>query len=175
MENTSATTLGDFALHDERSLLDSSPDWLIAHELAHQWWGDLVTCRSWSHLWLNEGFASYAEALWAEHSEGADAYAYDMLHKSRGAISGGRSRPIIDRRYPNPDSMFDGRAYPKGAFLLHMLRRQLGEEAFWRSIKSYATEYQFQSVETSDFRKVLERETGRDLERFFYDWAERSG
>jgi aminopeptidase N len=175
MEHTSATTLGPDTLHDQRALIDHSPDNVIAHELAHQWWGDLVTCRSWAHLWLNEGFATFAEALWAEHAEGADAYAYAIYGEARSALAGGRSRPVLDRRYPNPDAMFDARAYPKGAIIVHMLRCRLGEDAFWRALQSYANTYRLQSVETSDLRKVLERETGYDLERFFYDWTERPG
>src|SRR5262249_22991058 len=150
-------------------------DGLIAHELAHQWWGDLLTCRDWSHLWLNEGFASYAEALWDEHSKGPDAYAYNMMQKARGAIAGGKTRPVVDRRYADPNAMFDSRAYPKGAWVLHMLRQRVGEEAFWKSVQRYGNEHRLKSVETADFRKTLERETGRDLERFFYDWTERPG
>jgi aminopeptidase N len=173
MENTSATTLIDSALQDERSILDEDSDWLISHEMAHQWWGDLVTCRDWSDVWLNEGFASYAEALWDEHHKGKDDYAYNMWLKADGAISGGKDRPVIDHRYPAPWSMFDGRAYPKGAWLLHMLRQRLGEDAFWKCIQTYGNTYRLQSIETSDFRKVLERETGRDLDRFFYDWTQR--
>jgi aminopeptidase N len=175
MENTSATTLHDRVLHDERSMLDSSPDALISHELAHQWWGDLVTCRDWAHIWLNEGFATYAEALWDEHNLGADKYAYTMLLKGRQAIAGGRDRPIVDRRYSAPFAMFDARAYPKGGYVLHMLRRKLGEDVFWHCIQAYGKEHRHQSVETADFRKTLERETGRSLERFFYDWTERAG
>jgi aminopeptidase N len=174
MENTSATTMGDRILQDERSLLDRSPDWIVAHEMAHQWWGDLVTCRDWSHLWLNEGFASYAEALWAEHSRGAHEYAYNMYEKAAGAISANR-RPVMDRHYTSPDAMFDGRSYPKGAWLLHMLRLRLGDDMFWKGIQRYGTEYRLQSAETSDLRRVLERVSGRDLERFFYDWTERAG
>jgi aminopeptidase N len=175
MENTSATTLTEYALHDQRSMLDGTPDGLISHELGHQWWGDLLTCRDWSHLWLNEGFASYCEALWAEHAEGADEYAYEMWHKSRGAIEGGKDRPVVDRRYPFPDAMFDSRAYPKGAFILHMLRHRLGEDVFWKAIQKYGMDHRLQSVETVDFRKTLEEVSGRDLERFFYDWTERAG
>ncbi len=175
MENTSATTLTDRALHDERALLDSSPDSLIAHELAHQWWGDLVTCRDWSHLWLNEGFASYAEALWAEHKLGADEYQYNMLLKGRAAMAGDKERPMVDRRYPFPRSMFDARAYPKGAFVLHMLRQRLGEELFWKGIKRHGTDHRLQSVDTHDFQRSMEVESGRDLERYFYDWTERAG
>jgi aminopeptidase N len=174
MENTSATTLGDF-LQDERSILNDNPDWVIAHELAHQWWGDLLTCRDWAHLWLNEGFASYAECMWAEHTGSRDAYDYNLYQKSGGAIEGGKNRPIVDRRYPNPGSMFDGRAYPKGAWVLHMLRRRVGDEPFWKSFQRYANGHRLKSVETSDFRRAVEAETGRDLERFFYDWTERAG
>jgi aminopeptidase N len=175
MENTSATTLTDRALHDERAMLDSSPDSLIAHELAHQWWGDMVTCRDWAHLWLNEGFASYSEALWDEHKLGADEYQATMLRKSRQAVAGGKERPVVDRRYAFPRSMFDARAYPKGAFVLHMLRQRLGEEAFWRGVQEYGRRNRFRSVETVELRRALESASGRDLERFFYDWTERPG
>jgi aminopeptidase N len=174
MEHTSATTLGEY-LQDERSILNDNPDWIIAHELAHQWWGDLLTCRDWAHLWLNEGFASYAECVWAEHTDGRDGYDYNVYQKSGGAISGGKKRPVVDRRYPSPDSMFDERAYPKGAWVLHMLRRRLGDEAFWKSIRRYAEAHRLKSVETPDFRRALEAESGRHLERFFYDWTERPG
>jgi aminopeptidase N len=175
MENTSATTLTERALHDERAFLDSSPDSLIAHELAHQWWGDMVTCRDWSHLWLNEGFASYAEALWDEHKKGRDDYAYTILVKSRTALAGTKERPVVDRRYPFPRDMFDARSYPKGAFVLHMLRQRLGEDAFWKGMQRYGTDHRLQSVETADFRRTHEKVSGRDLERFFYDWTERPG
>jgi aminopeptidase N len=175
MENTSATTMGERVLLDKRSLLDRTSESIVSHELAHQWWGDMVTCRDWSHTWLNEGFASYAEALWDEHSRGRDDYAYNMDRKAVRAIRGGKERPVLDRRYPNPQSMFDDRSYPKGAWVVHMLRNRLGDEAFWKGIRRYATENQFRSVETFDLRRTLERATGRDLERFFYDWVERPG
>jgi aminopeptidase N len=175
MENTSATTLTESGLLDERSLLDGDSDGLISHELGHQWWGDLVTCKDWAHIWLNEGFASYCEVLWDEHRHGADEAAYNLWQKRHGAVAGGKSRPIVDRRYPNPDSMFDGRAYPKGAWVLHMLRKQLGDDVFFKGLRVYGTENGHRSVETGDFRKVMERVSGRDLERFFYDWTERPG
>jgi aminopeptidase N len=175
MENTSATTLTDRALHDARAALDSSPDGLIAHELAHQWWGDLITCRDWAHIWLNEGFATFAEVLWMEHSKGTEEAAYLLLQKARSAQKGGKERPVVDRRYSSAVSMFDARAYPKGAWVLHMLRHRVGEEAFWQALRRYGTEHRLKSVETSDFRKTFERETGHNLERFFYDWTERPG
>ena len=132
MENTTATTLNDYALLDERALLDGDVDGLVSHELAHQWWGDLVTCKDWAHIWLNEGFASYCEILWEEHRHGADGAQLELLAKLHSAVRGDKDRPIVDRRYPNPDSMFDARAYPKGAWVLHMLRKQLGEDVFWK-------------------------------------------
>jgi aminopeptidase N len=175
MENTSATTMGDRILRDQRSLLDRTAESVVSHELAHQWFGDMLTCRDWSHTWLNEGFASYAEALWDQHSRGRDEYAYNMDGKAKRAIRAGKERPVLDRRYPSAQSMFDDRSYPKGAWIVHMLRNRLGEEAFWKGIQRYATEHQFKSVETFDLRRSLERTTGRDLERFFYDWVERPG
>lgn len=176
MEHTGATTLYSRVMHDKRALLDSSPDRLIAHELGHQWWGDLVTCRDWAHLWLNEGFATYCEVLWYEHKLNRDERDYLLYSKSRSARSGvALKRPIVDRRYPHPRDMFDSRAYPKGGWVLHMLRNRLGDDAFFRAIQRYGTVYAYQTAETSDLRKVFERLTGASLERFFYDWTERAG
>jgi aminopeptidase N len=163
-------------MHDERALLASSPDWLIAHELGHQWWGDLVTCKDWSHLWLNEGFATYCEVLWAEHKHGADQRDYRLLEKSRAARSGtALKRPIVDRRYTEPWSMFDARVYPKGGWVLHMLRRRVGDPSFFLALKRYGTVFAYQTAETADLRQTLERLLGVSLERFFYDWTERAG
>lgn len=177
MENTTATTLTERALLTERAAVDQDAEGLIAHELAHQWWGDLVTCRDWAHLWLNEGWASFCEVLWDEHARGNDQAALNLLAKARGVIGSGtaRERPIVDRRYPSPMTMFDARAYPKGAWVLHMLRAKLGDDLFWKGVKAYATEHRLKSVETSDFRRTMERVSGMNLERFFYDWTERPG
>jgi aminopeptidase N len=174
MENTSATSLYGRVMHDERALLDGTPDWLIAHELGHQWWGDLVTCKDWSHLWLNEGFATYCEIMWAEHYSGIDEAHYRLIDKSRSARSGAAlTRPIVDRRYAKPSAMFDSRAYPKGGWVLHMLRSQLGDEDFYRGLQRYGTVYAYQTAETSDLRQVFEKLYGVSLERFFHDWTER--
>jgi len=176
MENTSATTLTETVLHDERAMLDSSPDWLIAHELGHQWWGDLLTCKDWSHLWLNEGFATYCEVLWAEHKLGRDERDYRLYQKSIRARSGNaQKRPVVDRRYPSPSDMFDVRAYPKGGWVLHMLRHRLGDDDFFLALKRYGSLYAHRTVETTDLRQTFEQLTGRSLERFFYDWTERPG
>lgn len=176
MENTSATTLYYRALHDERAAVDSSPDWLIAHELAHQWWGDLVTCKDWTHLWLNEGFATYSESLWAEHSLGREERDWHLLEDNiLGRSGSAKSRPIVDRHYPDPGSMFDVRVYPKGAWVLHMLRSRLGDEDFFRGLQRYGTIMAYQTAETADLRQTFERLYGVSLERFFHDWTERPG
>ncbi|HID23650.1 MAG TPA: hypothetical protein EYP14_14810 [Planctomycetaceae bacterium] len=176
MENTSATTLHRRVMHDRRASLDSSPDRLIAHELGHQWWGDLVTCKDWSHLWLNEGFATYCEVLWTEHKLGRDERDYLLYQKSRSARTGpAETRPVVDRRYPTAASMFDTRAYPKAGWVLHMLRCRLGDEDFFEGLKQYGTRFAYRTVETSDFRKVMEQVSALSLERFFYDWTERPG
>jgi aminopeptidase N len=175
MENTGATTLNERTLHDARAHLDYSSEGLVAHELAHQWYGDLLTCRDWAHVWLNESFATYFDALWTEHSRGVEDYAYELFGNSEGGMRGGKRRPILDRRYPTPDSMFDGRVYPKGSCVLHMLRRQLGERAFWEGIQRYTRTHKDSGVETSDLRRALERASGRGLERFFRQWLERPG
>jgi aminopeptidase N len=176
MENTSATTLVDTVMHDERALIDSTPDWLIAHELAHQWWGNLVTCKDWSHLWLNEGFASYSEILWAEHKLGRDEAHYELMKDHRRARTGAAlTRPIVDRRYVDPGAMFDERSYPKGAWTLHMLRHRVGDAEFLTALKRFATAYAYRTAESSDLRIIFEDLTGVALERFFHDWTERAG
>lgn len=175
MENTSATTLGTGSLHDERAHLDYSADGLIAHELAHQWFGDLVTCKDWSHLWLNEGFASFMEPIWYEHDLGKEEYDYAIFQDMRAAIRGGKERSVMDRFYRHPDDMFDSRSYPKGAAILHMLRRRLGDERFWAGVREYLIAHQHQPVDSHMFRARLEAVSGRSLERFFYDWLERPG
>ncbi|MBE7505465.1 MAG: M1 family metallopeptidase [Planctomycetia bacterium] len=175
MENTSATTLMEGTLHDDRAHLDGDSDGLVAHELAHQWWGDLLTCRDWAHIWLNEGFATYFEALWDEHHNGPDEFAINMHRKAGGAIGGGRDKPIVWPGYKDPDEQFDSRAYPKGAWVVHMIRRRLGDEMFWKAINLYTTRNRHQNVETIDLRRAIEDASGESFGRFFYDWTERPG
>ncbi|MHC4550685.1 MAG: M1 family aminopeptidase [Planctomycetota bacterium] len=174
MENTSATTLNERTLHDERAHLDFRSDGLVAHELAHQWFGDLLTCRDWAHTWLNEGFASYFEALWAEHDLGPDEFRHNLLGKLRGALSAKRL-PIIHRAYGHPWDQFDSRAYPKGAWVLHMLRHRLGDDVWWEAINRYVERHAHTTVETVDWRKAVEEVSGRSFERFFHDWTARPG
>jgi len=175
MENTSATTLNERTLHDERASVDFSSDGLVAHELAHQWFGDLLTCKEWAHTWLNEGFATYFEALWAEHNQGDAEFRNNMQGKARSAIRGGKDKPVVWNRYKGPWEQFDARAYPKGAWILHMIRRRLGDEDWWRAVNHYVTKHRNQCVETTDLRVAIEEATGRSFERFFYDWTARPG
>jgi len=175
MENTSATTLGTRTLHDARAHLDRSSDGLVSHELAHQWFGDLVTCKDWAHLWLNEGFATYATAVWSEYDLGRDEYDYQIYGNMKGALRGAKEKPVVDRAYENPGEMFDARSYPKGSSILHMLRERVGDADFWGSVQAYLKAYAHTPVETSDFRKIVESTTGRSLERFFHDWTRRAG
>lgn len=175
MENTGATTLNESTLHDARAHLDFSSDGLVAHELAHQWFGDLITCRDWAHIWLNEGFATYFEALWDEENNGGDVFLYNMWNKAKSGKRAGKHLPILHRGYSHPDAVFDGRAYPKGSWVLHQLRGRLGDKAFWTGIRLYVRRHQYSTVDSSDLRKAFEDATGFSLERFFYDAVERKG
>jgi len=186
MENTSVTTLFSTAIledptvEQDRRRLDS----LIAHELGHQWFGDLLTCNSWDHIWLNEGFATYMEALWWEASEGYDdGYLFDIWENNRSSAGRDKApkqglRPgMVSRDYDAPDDVFRRRSnpYPKGASILHMLRSKLGDEAFFAGLRGYVDRYKFKTVETGDFRKAMEDSSGLSLERFFEQWAFRPG
>jgi len=174
MENTSATTLTERTLHDERAHLDHSSDGLVAHELAHQWFGDLLTCRDWAHTWLNESFATYFEALWAEHDLGRDEFYLNLLGKLRSA-RGAKKLPIVHHTYTDPWQQFDSRTYPKGAWVLHMIRRRLGDGIWWEVINRYVETRAHTGVETIDFRKAIEEISGHSFERFFHDWTARPG
>ena len=177
MENTSATTLTDLTLLDERAALDHDVEALVSHELAHQWWGDLLTCREWSEGWLNEGFASYFEYVWREHAKGRDAADLELLADTDGYLSeaGRYQRPVVCRQYDEPIHLFDAHLYDKGARVLHMLRHHLGDGAFWRAINHYATKHARGSVETRDLARAIEEVTGRDVERMLDRWIGRPG
>lgn len=176
MENTTLTILTDGTLFDDSTENLRSSEGLVAHELAHQWFGDLVTCKDWSHLWLNEGFASYFEALYREHKEGDEAFRYAMLGKQGGWINNPSDQtPIANREYDRPMQQFSFRAYPKAAWVLHMIRSQIGEELFRQVMKTYLARHAFQSVGTEDFNRVLEEITGRSFDQFFDQYVYHGG
>jgi aminopeptidase N len=179
MENISATTQTDLIIHDARTELDHTSDSIQSHELAHQWFGDLVTCRSWSDIWLNESFATYFQALWDEYKFGHDEFLYSDIGEDHDKYfeswSEGQRRPIVTKNYSDPDAVFDNYAYQRGAAVLHMLRKQLGDDAWWRVINHYLTKYRHQPVETEQFRIAIEEVTGQSMDRFFDQWLYRMG
>jgi aminopeptidase N len=178
MENTTATTLTDAVLFDERAALDHDMEALVAHELAHQWFGDLLTCRDWGQGWLNEGFATYSEYLWREHAEGRDAAALELVDWADqyfGEDARRYRRPIATNVYDEPIDVFDHHLYEKGGLVLHMLRQVLGEEAFWTAIPHYVKKHAQGSVETRDLSRAIEESTGRNLDWFFEQWIHKAG
>jgi aminopeptidase N len=178
MENTTATTQTDRTLHDERAHLDFSSDPLVAHELAHQWFGDLLTCRDWSQAWLNESFATFFEGVFREADLGHDEYLYDVFEWVKRYLKEDRERyrrPIVCNDYRDPIELFDRHLYEKGGAVLHMLRGELGEARFWRSIRRYVRDNTGRSVETIDLIRAIEQATGRNMRAFFDRWIFREG
>jgi aminopeptidase N len=178
MENTTATTMYEHVLLDERAALDISSDDLVAHELAHQWFGDYVTCRAWYEGWLNEGFATFFEHVWREKHLGRDEYAFGVkgdLEAYLAEAHGRYRRPIVCQDYDSALDLFDRHLYEKGGLVLHALRLELGDETFWRGIRSYLTQHARSVVETRDLQRALEDVSGRGLGRFFEQWVYKPG
>ncbi|MEL7472797.1 MAG: M1 family aminopeptidase [Planctomycetota bacterium] len=182
MENTSATTMFGTAIYGEEHTDDTDLDGLIAHELGHQWFGDMITCRSWQHIWLNEGWATYTESIWFEARDGRDGYDADTLTNfdrvtDRDEANWPHQQPMASRQYRHPWEVFrrEANPYPKGASTLHMLRRKLGDDVFFAGVRRYVDEHKFGEVETADFRRSMEAASGESLERFFHQWVFRPG
>src|SRR5919198_4802674 len=178
MENASCTTLTVDTLHDKKAHLDFTSDHLVSHELAHQWFGDLVTCRDWQHIWLNEGFATYCEALYWEDSRGIDEFQYYIMQTADDYFDEANSRykrPIVTNVYKHPDDLFDRHTYEKGGCILHMLRNYIGDKYFKRALKTYLERYANSVADTDDLRKILELESGISLQQFFDQWVFRAG
>jgi aminopeptidase N len=177
MENITATTLTSSTIHDERAHLDVSSDGLVAHELAHQWWGNLLTCRSWEHAWLNEGFATYFTALYFEYAKGKDEFQFNVYNMQRSARFADMTdkKPTVWNRYFDPTDVFGPHIYQRGGAILNMLRFVLGDELFWKAINYYAHKYAFQNVETNDFKIAIEDATGYNLKWFFDQWLYKAG
>jgi aminopeptidase N len=178
MENTSATTLttrGLVAPGLAPELRRGSDD-LDSHELAHQWFGDLVTCRDWANIWLNEGFATYFEHYWAEQRYGADEAAYEFWKDQAGWFRQKRLYPvpIVTRNFE--DSIeFAGNVYDKGGWVLKMLRTKLGDEDFFRGLHYYLETYRGQNVVTADLEKAIDHSTATNVDHFFHQWIWRAG
>jgi len=177
-ESTSATAMGERVAVDERAELDFPSLGIVSHELAHQWWGDLVTLRTWSEAWINESFGTYSDYLYLEHALGPDEGAVNLLNKKNAYLREARERyvrPIVFNRYESPPDVFDAHSYPKGACVLHMLRAILGDEAFFRTLSAFLHENEFQVVDTRDFMKTVKNVTGRNLDWFFEQWLFKPG
>jgi aminopeptidase N len=178
MENSSCTTLTQDTLHDKKAHADFSSDYLVSHELAHQWFGDLVTCRDWQHVWLNEGFATYCEALYWEKSRGADEFLHYVVQNADDYFEEASTRymrPIVTKVYKHPDELFDRHTYEKAGCVLHMLRSTVGDTHFRRALKTYLQRFANGTAETDDLRRMFELETGRSLQQFFDQWLYRAG
>ena len=178
MENTGATTQTALTLHDERAHLDFSSDPLVSHELAHQWFGDLLTCRDWSQAWLNESFATYFEALFCEHDKGADEFHAELWANADIYFEEDRDhyrRAICTKTFKHPSDMFDRHLYEKGSLVLHMLRYQLGESGFWKAIHTYVADNRAKTVETGDLLAAIQKATGRNMAKFFDQWIYKGG
>ena len=178
MEHTTAATQTDACLIDKQAFLDHDLDTLVAHELAHQWFGDLVTCAEWPHAWLNEGFATYCEVVFLEADKGHDEALYELLQNRRVYLdedSGRYRRPIVCRTYTDPWTIFDRHLYEKGCWILHMLHLELGDSLFWKGVGHWLRKHQDGCAETQDLVAAFEDATGRNLQSFFDQWVYRGG
>ena len=173
MENTTATIHGEFLHRTDRELLDGDNERIIAHELFHHWFGDLVTCESWSNLPLNESFATYGEYMWLEHRHGideADRHGDEQMRQYFASIAQTGHLHMVRFYYDNKEDMFDAHSYNKGGRILHMLRKTIGDEAFFKGLNLYLNENKFQAVEMHQLRLAMEEVTGMDLNWFFNQW-----
>ena len=178
-ENLNATTLAMNYYPDASSEEDFSPSYaapwqtavnLVAHELAHQWFGDYVTCSDWCHAWVNEGWATYLQSLYIEQSRGADEMRWEMRARESEYFDEDESqyrRPIVEREYVWPHDVFDHTTYRKGAAMLHELRFVLGDESFFKGVNGFLNAHAKGPADTDDFRKSMERASGVPLEEFF--------
>ncbi len=182
MENTSATSMHDNAVISDEAREDYDLDGLIAHELGHQWFGDLTTCNTWDHIWLNEGFATYMSDLWFEERDGRDRYDEQVRDHMDGVLNSDKG--VAPVSHPMTSNVWDaafenfrrpGNPYPKGAAILHMLRRELGDSVFFGSLHDYLEQRKFTTVQTWMLRQAFERRSGKQLERFFEQWTTRPG
>ena len=172
MENASAIFYAD-KIYRGRTMSEG----LIAHESAHQWFGDAVTTREWPHVWLSEGFATYFAALWSESAHGDSAFLDDMRRMRESVLADkmAMEKPIIDESLSDLRYVLNGLVYQKAGFTLHMLRREVGDSAFFRGIRAYYAKYRHGNALTSDFVAEMERSSGAKLDWFFDQWMKRPG
>lgn len=177
-ESTSATAMTYRILHNEKAHKDFSSIGIVSHELAHQWWGDLITLRSWEHAWINESFGTYSDYLYTNYELGHKEGQINLLNKKNSYLREAKNeyiRAIVTDHYDKPQDLFDAHSYPKGACVLHMLRFILGDEAFFRVFKQFLHTYAFQPVDTHDFMKTVKEVTGKNMDWFFEQWLFKPG
>ena len=179
MENTSTTLLTDRCLLDERAILDNrNTESLVVHELAHQWFGDLVVIKHWSHAWIKEGMASYSEVIWTQREYGDQEAAYYRLSEARSYFSEDSSRyrrPMVTHVYREAIELYDRHIYEKGSCVYHMIRAELGDELFWQAVQTFVQDNAHQTVETIDLLRAIEKATGRNLAFLFDQYVYRGG
>ncbi|MCH2223582.1 MAG: M1 family peptidase [Crocinitomicaceae bacterium] len=178
MENTGAVIFGDFVYKNKRELLDANDQSTIAHELFHHWFGDLVTCESWSNLPLNESFANYSQYLWDEYRYGLDEADHNAIAEAEGYYQTAQFQghhDLIWFDYDDKEQMFDGHSYNKGGRILHMLRNYLGDDAFFAGVNNYLEKNKFKPAEFHQLRLAFEEVSGEDLNWFFNQWFLGSG
>jgi len=177
-ESTSATAMTHRIMVDEKGEPDFPAIGIVSHELAHQWWGDLITLRSWAHTWLNESFGTYSDYLYHRYEKGDDEGAVNLLGKLNAYLREAKTRyirPIVSDRYDQPGDMFDSHTYPKGARVLHMLRSLVGDEPFFKTLSHFLHRYAFDAVDTDDFIRSVKTVTGQNLDWFFDQWLFKPG
>ncbi|MBD2253168.1 M1 family metallopeptidase [Nostoc parmelioides] len=179
MENTSTTLLTDRCLLDERAALDNrNTESLVVHELAHQWFGDLLVIKHWSHAWIKEGMASYSEVMWTEQEYSAEEAAYYRLLEARSYLSedsGRYRRPMVTHVYREAIELYDRHTYEKGSCVYHMIRAELGEDLFWQAMQTFVQDNAHKTVETIDLLRAIEKATGRNLAFLFDQYVYRGG
>ncbi len=177
-ESTSATAMTQAIMVDQQHEADFPAIGIVSHELAHQWWGDLITLRSWGHAWMNESFGTYSDYLYFRHAMGDDEGAVNLRNKLNAYLREAKTkyvRPIVTDRYDAPGDMFDSHSYPKGARVLHMLRSLLGDEAFFAVLRHFLHTHAFEPVDTNDFIRSVKTVTGQNLDWFFDQWLFKPG
>jgi len=172
MENTTAVIHGEFLQRTARELLDATNESVISHELFHHWFGDLVTCESWSNIPLNESFATYGEYLWNENKYGREEADYEGLNDLNEYLAEAKYKQVdlIRFTYKSREDVYDRHSYAKGGRILHMLRKYVGDDAFFASLKKYLNDNKFKTVEAHQLRLAFEDVTGEDLNWFFNEW-----
>ena len=178
MENASATTQTDATLHDEKAHRDTESDGLVSHELAHMWGGDLVTCRTWSHGWLNEGWATQMQNEWKRQDKGDEEYLYDQYGKQLTYFDEDKSRyrrPIVKNEWERGSDVFDAHLYPGAAWRYYMLKQLVGEEQWWQILGEWLTKFGYKSVYTHDLESLFTEMTGEDYGWFFEQWLYKAG